>query len=57
MADFVALVGAGVPGAEVSSTTTPLPFPDELPEPWFDSPLTPLEQGVRETIEILRRAA
>jgi hypothetical protein len=31
-----------------------LPFPDQLPEPWFDAPLIPLEKGVRETAEILR---
>ena len=26
----------------------------ELPQPWFDAPLTPLEEGVRETVEIFR---
>jgi len=55
MADFVALVGDRVPGAEISyDGDTVLPFPDQLPEPWFDAPLTPLEEGVRETAEILR---
>jgi UDP-glucuronate 4-epimerase len=54
MADFVALVGTVVPGSDVSHEDVVLPFPDRLPEPWFDSPLTPLEQGVRETAEILR---
>jgi nucleoside-diphosphate-sugar epimerase len=54
MSEFVALVGAVVPGAEVSHDDAVLPFPDQLPQPWFDSPLTPLEQGVRETVEILR---
>ena len=54
IADFVALVEAEVPGAEISYEDTVLPFPDQLPEPWFDSPLTPLEEGVRETAEILR---
>ena len=43
------------PARRSRSTTTPLPFPDELPEPWFDSPLTPLEQGVRETVEALAK--
>jgi UDP-glucuronate 4-epimerase len=52
--DFVALVGTVVPGSEISYDDTVLPFPDRLPEPWFDCPLTPLEQGLRETAEILR---
>jgi nucleoside-diphosphate-sugar epimerase len=56
IADFVALVGRAVPGAQVSFDETVLPFPDELPKPWFDSPLTPLEEGVRETAAILRSA-
>jgi nucleoside-diphosphate-sugar epimerase len=54
IADFVALVEEAVPGAELSVDETVLPFPDQLPEPWFDSPLTPLEDGVRETAAILR---
>jgi len=54
IADFAASVQAVVPGAAITFDDTPLPFPDELPEPWFDSPLTPLEQGVRETAETLR---
>jgi nucleoside-diphosphate-sugar epimerase len=49
IAEFAAVLEAAVPGAEISFDDVPLPFPDELPEPWFDSPLTPLEQGVRET--------
>ncbi len=40
--------------ARSRSTTRSLPFPDQLPEPWFDAPLTPLEEGVRETAAILR---
>ena len=54
IADFVALVGTVVPGSKISHEETILPFPDQLPEPWFDAPLTPLEQGVRETAEVLR---
>jgi nucleoside-diphosphate-sugar epimerase len=54
IADFVALLQAAVPGADVACDETPLPFPAELPEPWFESPLTPLEQGIRETAELLR---
>jgi UDP-glucuronate 4-epimerase len=55
IADFAALVGREVPGAEVTHDETPLPFPDELPPPWFETPLTSLGQGVRETVEVLRR--
>ena len=54
MADFVALLGDVVPGAEISYDETVLPFPDQLPKPWFDSPSTPLETGVRETAVMLR---
>jgi UDP-glucose 4-epimerase len=54
IADFVALVRDTVPGSEISYDETVLPFPDQLPEPWFDAPLTPLEAGVRETAAILR---
>jgi hypothetical protein len=54
IADFVTAVEAEVPGAEISFDEAPLPFPDELPPPWFDSPLTPLEQGIHETATVLR---
>jgi UDP-glucuronate 4-epimerase len=54
IADFAALVEAAVPGAEITSADDPLPFPPELPQPWYDAPLTPLEDGIRETVEALR---
>ena len=54
IADLVALIETEVPGAEISVDDTPLPFADELAKPWFDSPLTPLEQGVHETVEAFR---
>ena len=54
IADFVAAVEAEIPGADITFDDAPLPFPDELPQPWFDSPLTPLEQGIHETAELLR---
>jgi UDP-glucuronate 4-epimerase len=53
--DLVAAIEAQVPGAEISFDDVPLPFPEELPKPWFDAPLTPLAEGVRETVEALRR--
>jgi nucleoside-diphosphate-sugar epimerase len=55
MRDVVAAIAAAAPGAAVGFDDQQLPFPDELPEPWFDSPLTPLETGVRETIERFRQ--
>ncbi len=55
IADFAALVVQTVPGADVTVDKTVLPFPDQLPEPWFDWPQTPLDAGVRETAEVLRR--
>jgi UDP-glucuronate 4-epimerase len=54
MPDFVALVEKAVPGAQVTHDDVVLPFPDQLPEPWFEAPLTSLDEGVRETVEILR---
>lgn len=54
IADFVAAVEAEIPGAEITFDDAPLPFPDQLPPPWFDSALTPLEEGIHETAEILR---
>lgn len=54
MPELVAAIEAAVPGAEIDFDDAPLPFPDELPEPWFDAPLTPLDQGVRETAAIFR---
>src|SRR4051794_27722791 len=56
IADFAAFVEREIPGAEITVDETPLPFPASLPEPWYDATLTPLEDGVRETIEIFRRA-
>jgi hypothetical protein len=55
MPELVAAIEGEVPGAEISFDDVPLPFPDELPEPWFDAPLTPLDQGIRETVEAFRR--
>jgi UDP-glucuronate 4-epimerase len=55
MPELVAAIEGEVPGAEISFDDVALPFPDELPEPWFDAPLTPLDQGIRETVEAFRR--
>jgi nucleoside-diphosphate-sugar epimerase len=55
--EIVAAIEAAVPGAEVAFDDVALPFASRLPEPWFDMPVTPLEQGVRETIEVFARVA
>ena len=52
--DLVATIAAAVPGADIAFDEVPLPFPGELPQPWFDTPLTPLDQGVRETATAFR---
>ena len=54
IAEVVATIEAVVPGAAITFDDDALPFPDELPKPWFDSPLTPLAEGVRETVDALR---
>ena len=55
--DLVATIERILPGAQITYDETPLPFPEELPQPWFEAALTPLEQGVRETAERLARGA
>jgi nucleoside-diphosphate-sugar epimerase len=57
MSDVVAAIVAAAPEAEITVDDAQLPFPDALPEPWFDVPLTPLAAGVRETIELFRARA
>jgi UDP-glucuronate 4-epimerase len=54
MTELIAEIERVVPDAAIDAEDAALPFPDELPEPWFDVSLTPLEQGVRETIELFR---
>ena len=54
MGEFVALVEREAPGPRISFDDTVLPFPDQLPEPWFDAQLMSLEEGLRETAAILR---
>ena len=54
MTDVIAEIAAVVPDADIALEDVPLPFPDALPKPWFDVPLTSLAEGVRETIELFR---
>jgi nucleoside-diphosphate-sugar epimerase len=54
MRDVVAAIVAAIPGAGITFDDTPLPFPESLPGPRFDVPVTPLVDGVRETIRHAR---
>ena len=55
MADVVAAIDAEVPGAQITYDDVALPFPEEFATGGFPMPVTPLRQGVRETIELLSR--
>jgi UDP-glucuronate 4-epimerase len=57
IAELIAEIATVVPGARIDLEDAALPFPDALPEPWFDVALTPLGQGVRETIDLFRARA
>jgi len=59
MGEVVAAIEAAAPETAglVTFDDVPLPFPEQLAEPWFDAPLTPLADGVRETIELFRQTA
>ena len=55
MSDVVNAIKAAAPDADVTHGDQALPFPDELPGPRFDAPVTPLADGVAETIAHFRR--
>ena len=56
MSEVVAAIEVAVPEAAGSITyeEAPLAFPEEFEARVHPAPVTPLEQGVRETIELLR---
>ena len=56
MADVVAAIENAAPEAAgmIDFDEAPLPFPERLPEPTLELELTPLADGVRETIEVFR---
>jgi hypothetical protein len=53
MSEVVAAIEAAAPEAAGTITyeDVPLPFPEEVQAAEFEVELTPLEQGVRETID------
>jgi nucleoside-diphosphate-sugar epimerase len=55
MSEVVSAIEAAAPGAEVTFDEQALPFPDELPGQRLSAPITPLADGVAETIEHFRR--
>jgi UDP-glucuronate 4-epimerase len=57
MEQIVEAIRTAAPDAEVTFDDVALPFPSRLPEPWFDMSYTPLEQGVRETVETFALAS
>lgn len=59
MREVVAAIEGAAPEAAglVALDDERLPFPERLPPPIFEADLTPLEQGVRETIELFRGSA
>lgn len=57
MRDVVAAIDAEVPGAQVDYEEVALPFPEVFATGGIEVPLTPLAEGVRETIEHFRVSA
>jgi len=54
MSEVVAAIEAEVPGARIGYDDVALPFPEEFATCGFPMPVTPLAQGVRETVELFR---
>lgn len=57
MDEIVAAIKDVVPDAEIGFDDVRLPFAEQLPEPLFEIAMTPLEQGVNETVKVLRRGS
>ncbi|HSF61277.1 MAG TPA: hypothetical protein VLA69_06245, partial [Gaiellaceae bacterium] len=56
MSEIVAAIKAAAPDASVAFDDVRLPFLEQLPEPLIQTPMTPLMEGVEQTLEIFRRA-
>jgi UDP-glucuronate 4-epimerase len=54
MSEVVSAITTEVPGAQISYDQVALPFPEEFATGGFPMPVTALEQGVRETVEVFR---
>jgi nucleoside-diphosphate-sugar epimerase len=56
MSEVVSTIEHFVPGARITFDDVQLPFPPRLPEPIFSMVVTGFAEGVRQTVEVLRRA-
>ena len=54
MSDVVAAIESAVPGARINYDDVALPFPEEFATGGLAIPVTPLADGVRETVELFR---
>lgn len=54
MSEVVAAIESAVPTARIAYDDVALPFPEEFATGGLTLPVTPLEQGVRETVELFR---
>ena len=54
MSEVVAAIESAVPGARITYDDIALPFPEEFATGGLTLPVTPLEQGVRESVELFR---
>ena len=54
MSEVVAAIESAVPGARINYDDVALPFPEEFATGGFPIPVTPLADGVRETVELFR---
>jgi UDP-glucuronate 4-epimerase len=57
MSEIVSAIVAEVTGAQISYDEVALPFPEEFATGGFPMPVSALEQGIRETVEIFRSRA
>jgi UDP-glucuronate 4-epimerase len=54
MGEVVSAIIAEVPGARISYDEVALPFPEEFATGGFPMPVTALEHGIRQTVEVFR---
>ena len=57
MREVVAAIETAVPGARIDYEETALPFPEEFATGGLPTPVTPLADGVRETVALFRAAS
>jgi hypothetical protein len=57
MSEVVAAIEAELPGASIAYEDVALPFPEEFATGGLPLPVTPLDRGVRETVELFRARA